>query len=606
MHNFESYFSFDAIVKVLVRYRATEAKKLHDLYFTWRISSTEKSPLEEQDKRRDLFNSASERCIFPPRRQWKRPSKKRRGSRSSFAIAQEAILNTISTEVDRTKGKEDKPRWLSNLENFVEEVRNRAMAWNRHRLRYQAVIPMVKNEQKKTYRPLVIYDIQEKLIIGQCSKYLTDLFDPDFLGCSYAFRSASSGNAEGRLNHHQAVGDALEFMESRYPQPIWVAECDIKKFYDCVSHRVARKALSLAIDRLHGRGETIDDRAVKIFNSYLGSYSFNKDVWTKNQEQHYWKKMRAIGGQFEWAADEMAEMHGANSRSRIGVPQGGALSCLISNLVLDYADRIVLSASDRNLLYIRYCDDMILMHVERRACNAGFDRYLHALQKLKLAPHAAEEISGYGKGYWDNKASKRAYRFGQNARVRDDEGKIVGRRNNNVPWLSFVGYQIRYDGLVRVRPSSINKELKKQVQEADRVIQLISRHQKNRKKYGNLDKTVKQIVFRVTHRMVSFSVGRVPLNDVNTADNEFSWVGGFKLLKDAKLLRSQIKVLDRGRGKQINRVKRKVTAILGIVRTRKKKKKTWSDAEKGDLDFRKCEGPAYSYHRQFIGRRSKK
>ncbi|MBK8362805.1 MAG: hypothetical protein IPL24_03750 [Bacteroidetes bacterium] len=50
----------------------------------------------------------------------------------------------------------------------------------------------------------------------------------------------------------------------------------------------------------------------------------------------------------------------------MGIPQGGALSGLIANLVLDFADRKMQSLNDSKLLYVRFCDDMIIIHPSKK------------------------------------------------------------------------------------------------------------------------------------------------------------------------------------------------------------------------------------------------
>ena len=70
--------------------------------------------------------------------------------------------------------------------------------------------------------------------------------------------------------------------------------------------------------------------------------------------------------------------------AEVGVPQGGAISMLIANWVLDIADRRVERWGDESLFYARFCDDIVIAHPDRRKCRAARDRYLRALERLLL------------------------------------------------------------------------------------------------------------------------------------------------------------------------------------------------------------------------------
>src|SRR5690606_31211487 len=95
-------------------------------------------------------------------------------------------------------------------------------------------------------------------------------------------------------------------------------------------------------------------------------------------------------------------------------------------------------------------------------CREACDTYVSSLQRLRLPHHSLRSVDRYpgsrgSKGggpntfFWDTK-SKAPYVWG-------DQGSGSGA---SVPWLAFVGYQIRRDGRVRVRKASIDKELYKQ------------------------------------------------------------------------------------------------------------------------------------------------
>ncbi|MHC4537067.1 MAG: hypothetical protein ACYS6K_24220 [Planctomycetota bacterium] len=75
----------------------------------------------------------------------------------------------------------------------------------------------------------------------------------------------------------------------------------------------------------------------------------------------------------------------------------------------------------------------------------------------RLPAHTPVPIKEYSKDYYDIK-SKLPFRWGNR------------RGERIIPWISFLGYQVRYDGIIRVRRKSIQKELEKQVRVVTKTI----------------------------------------------------------------------------------------------------------------------------------------
>ena len=108
------------------------------------------------------------------------------------------------------------------------------------------------------------------------------------------------------------------------------------------------------------------------------------------------------------------------------------------------------------------------------------------------------------------------------------------------PWIGFVGYELHYNGHIRVRKKSFLKELSKQKD----VVEEIS----NAVKYG-MRKSKGSVTESAIHRLVGMSVGRVNLKNYNIVSNDLCWKNGFKELKPNKYSVHQIKQLDRNRNK---------------------------------------------------------
>ena len=528
---FDAYFSDKRIIDHLCKLRASDAQKRHEKQFYRNISYKASNP--------HLIRSKVDQFL-PSRKQWFRPQLKDRKNKSAFKVNALAIKKTI--EYKERHGSAHNETWYKQLQEFITKIRIAALQDGNYKILEPTIIPVEKDKKNGIYRPLAMYELEDRMIISLTATYLRDIFDDDFLDCSYAFR-AKAKSPRKTPTHHHAVKDILNYVRKFKGKKLFVAECDITKFYDTVHHEVALNALERAIKRANARGITVDSRAIAIFRSFLNSYTFVKTAKVQADE---WFKQHKIEGIIKWAEKELEQYYEDLSMEPIGVPQGGALSPLIANLVLDEADRCVIqntSNPDEYLFFARYCDDMIIIHPDKRKCEQAFKRYISSLQNAKLAIHKPLAIGKYGKEYYSHK-SKKPYLWD------NPEG-----RNNVAPWVSFLGYQIRYDMKIRVRKGSLERELEKQVKVADKIIEILT----SKNKVST--KTRGQILFRLTNKLISMSVGRIKLGvDENHDLQQFCWSSGFKLLKEFDNIGTQLKQLDRNRERQLSRIKRKLDA----------------------------------------------
>lgn len=135
-------------------------------------------------------------------------------------------------------------------------------------------------------RILGIPTVVDRMIQQAIAQKLIPVFDKHFSEASYGFRPSRSA--------HDAVLKAKEHIEQGYK---WVVDIDIEKFFDRVNHdmlmaRVARKVK--------------DRRILKLIRAYLNSGVMVNEVVVEIEE---------------------------------GTPQGGPLSPLLSNVILDDLDK---------------------------------------------------------------------------------------------------------------------------------------------------------------------------------------------------------------------------------------------------------------------------
>lgn len=256
-----------------------------------------------------------------------------------------------------------------------------------------------------------------------------------------------------------------------------------------MGHRIARESLDdlIADATREDPSLVIDPRAREIFDAYLQSYSFLNNVRGTAQRD---LRKRDQQGEFKWPEQDLDQLYRSQSLPAIGVPQGGALSCVIANAVLHRADKAVAQVKRQHgtpLLYLRYCDDMILIAATRTACTAAFNAYQRTLRDLLLPVDPPQPVRPYNKHFWEEK-SKRPY-----------EWSATGS-----PWIQFVGYQIRHDALLRIRPSSLKKQLTAVTKTTDKLLFALERaHQQH-----SIRGTAREIQHRLRQKLISMSVGR--------------------------------------------------------------------------------------------------
>ena len=174
----------------------------------------------------------------------------------------------------------------------------------------------------KGVRMLGIPTVLDRLIQQALLQVLTPIFDPGFSDASFGFRPGRST--------HQAVLRAREHMAAGHR---WVVDMDLEKFFDRVNHdilmsRVARKVK--------------DKRVLLLIRRYLQAGIMEGGVCSPRSE---------------------------------GTPQGGPLSPLLSNILLDELDK---ELEKRGHRFVRYADDC---NVYVRSQAAG-ERVLDSLEKF--------------------------------------------------------------------------------------------------------------------------------------------------------------------------------------------------------------------------------
>jgi len=562
MKSFKEYFSENDIILYLCKLRAKQASarnKKHTIHlltkhdaYNYHVNDNKRiQPLDRQ-----MNDELSE--LLPKRKQWRRIGKAHRykpvstHNKPQKINSSDTTVKTLLRTIKYFRDKKPNEPFLKRLDAFIKVIKRTATA-SSYTITKPEIYPKPKDlkpaskladDEKNTCRPITQFHLRDRLIISFTNKFLTQLFDKYFERESLAFRAPQ--REEGRkviFSHHEAIRRIKDYRDEQ-ESPLWVAECDMKKFYDSVNHKIALKCFNQFIRKAAADYPTLELRnAKRIFRRYLACYCFKTDILPYNTDEEYWVKNKITRGDFEWIADDLKKARyyrpSGFHKARIGVPQGGALSGLIANMMLDYVDKGL--RLDDSFLYVRFCDDMILMHPDKAICSEKIKLYQSLLAKLKLVPHKFDPISELQepatpdtpklhkislKPFWKKK-SKGPYKWAE-------------VEKNGFPWIGFVGYEVHHKQGVRIRKISLKKELDKQ----KRVIERLKKAIKNGKRAT--DNEVKKSAIL---RLIGMSVGRTELWNHNHVVNEMCWKIGFREIEHSKHTINQIKQLDRSRSK---------------------------------------------------------
>lgn len=196
-------------------------------------------------------------------------------------------------------------------------------------------IPKPSGGKRKLGIPTVI----DRVIQQAIAQILTPIFDPGFSESSFGFRPKRSA--------HDAVKAVREHISDGYSTAI---EVDLGKYFDTVNFdvlmvRVARKLR--------------DKRVLKLIRLYLRAGVL---------------------------------VNGVKAQTYEGVPQGGPLSPLLANILLDNFDK---ELERRGHKFARYADDFVILVKSARASErvkASVTRFLE--KKLKLTVNQAKSKVG--------------------------------------------------------------------------------------------------------------------------------------------------------------------------------------------------------------------
>lgn len=403
--------------------------------------------------------------MMPPRYTWVTPKKREvlpNGSVDRSKNAEKALRLTIKRDRDLQQKGEAFP-YLDELDAYISKIRQRLLA-NDLTLESPILMPMFKKKkeqengmQKVTCRPLSIYSqLDNKIILALTSRYLTKNFDRFLHSNILSYRKVRKFDDTYRVpDFNDGIRLIREYHKVHRLHTIYASDCDIKKFYDIIPHPVVRQCFQRLFDRsnLNDEGKA---QVMRVIEAYLKSYNFYDNVWQEaaNHPEIFDKIRQKFHDtdnknhyQFEWV-DELFDLPEAERRQR-GVAQGGSLSLLIANIVLNDVDQAIIQHEDTQRLFIRYCDDMILLHTDYGECCRLMDCYTQSLKAHGLYYHdfasvrETKNVTSTTSQFWGIK-SHYPFLWG------DGEG-------DSNRYIGFLGYEIRRDGRMRLRKDNMKR-----------------------------------------------------------------------------------------------------------------------------------------------------
>ena len=202
--------------------------------------------------------------------------------------------NKGASGIDKMSVDKLEPYFNEHRKEIIESIMNKTY-------RPQPVRRVYIPKSNGKLRPLGIPTVVDRVIQQAIAQRLVPIYENVFSDYSYGFRP--------NRDCHTAIGKVLEYLNQGFE---WVIDLDIEKYFDTVNHD---KLISILREQVN------DSHTVHLIRKFLQAGVMD---------------------------------NGLVSSTTIGVPQGGPLSPILSNIYLDKFDK---ELEYRGLHFVRYADD---------------------------------------------------------------------------------------------------------------------------------------------------------------------------------------------------------------------------------------------------------
>ena len=240
----------------------------------------------------------------------------------------------------------------------------------------------IPKEEKGKVRKLGIPTVVDRVVQQAIAQELTPIYEEQFSDSSFGFRP--------KRGQHDALKRCKKYVEEGY---VYVVSMDLEKFFDTVNHSKLIEVLSRTIK---------DGRVISMIHKYLNAGVVGNGFFEKTEE---------------------------------GVPQGGPLSPLLGNIMLNELDK---ELEGRGHKFVRFADDAIIFCKSKKSAVRTLENIIPYIEKklflkVNLAKTTISHISKIkylGYAFYRNKGKCKFRVHPKSIKKMKDKLRLLTNKNN--------------------------------------------------------------------------------------------------------------------------------------------------------------------------------